>query len=132
MNKHLQKLQELLQQAKNLSAEEKKVFAKAIKDADDEITVTEFKLDRTEKAKRTTAILLEETIEELEQKRKLVEYKNRDLEVEAALERVRAVAMGMRKPDDMLDICRVICGQLEALNVKGIRNVQTAVIYELK
>jgi len=54
------------------------------------------------------------------------------LEVEAALERVRVVAMGMRKPDDMLDICRVICGQLEALNVKGIRNVQTAVIYELK
>jgi len=40
--------------------------------------------------------------------------------------------MGMRKPGDMLDICRVICGQLEALNVKDIRNVQTAIIYEAK
>ncbi|MDQ3843223.1 MAG: hypothetical protein M3342_04310 [Bacteroidota bacterium] len=52
-----------------------------------------FKLDRTEKVKRTTAILLEETIEELEQKRKAVEAQNRELEMEAALERVRSQAM---------------------------------------
>src|SRR3569833_640335 len=132
MNKHLQKLQDLFQQVENLSAEEKKFFTKAVKDADNEITTSEFKLDKAEKEKRTMAIVLDETIEELEQKRKAVEDKNRDLEVEASLERVRAVAMGMRRPDDMLDICRVICTQLEALNVKDIRNVQTAIIYESK
>lgn len=132
MNQHLQKIQDFLQQAETLSAEEKAALTKAVSKADTDLALTEFKLDRTEKVKRTTAILLEETIEELEQKRKTVEDKNHDLEVEASLERVRAVAMGMRKPDDMLDICRVICSQLEALNVKDIRNVQTAIIYEFK
>ena len=42
--------------------------------------IVKFKLDRTEKVKRTTAILLEETIEELEQKRKAVEETNAALE----------------------------------------------------
>ena len=107
MNKHLQKLQDLFQQVENLSAEEKKFFTKAVKDADNEITTSEFKLDKAEKEKRTMAIVLDETIEELEQKRKAVEDKNRDLEVEASLERVRAVAMGMRRPDDMLDFAEL-------------------------
>ncbi len=40
------------------------------------MTILEFKLDRTEKVKRTTAILLEETIEELELKRKAIEETN--------------------------------------------------------
>jgi signal transduction histidine kinase len=44
-----------------------------IKTVDKELEIVIFKLDRTEKVKRTTAILLEETIEELEQKRKAVE-----------------------------------------------------------
>ena len=40
-------------------------------------------------------------------KRRTVELENktRALEIEASLERVRTVAMGMNKPDDMLDIC---------------------------
>ncbi|MBP6215714.1 MAG: nuclear transport factor 2 family protein, partial [Chitinophagaceae bacterium] len=67
-------------------------------------------------------------------KRRTVELENktRALEIEASLERVRTVAMGMNKPDDMLDVCRIISQQLELLNVKEIRNVQTAIIYEVK
>ena len=67
-------------------------------------------------------------------KRRTVELENktRALEIEASLERVRTVAMGMYKPDDMLDICRIISQQLALLNVKEIRNVQTAIIYEAK
>ncbi|HQV85885.1 MAG TPA: ATP-binding protein [Chitinophagaceae bacterium] len=67
-------------------------------------------------------------------KRRTVELENktRALEIEASLERVRTVAMGMNKPDDMLDICRIISQQLKLLNVKEIRNVQTAIIYEAK
>src|SRR6187402_987939 len=43
-------------------------------------------------------------------KRRTIELveKNRELEIETSLEKVRAVAMGMRKPDDMLDMCRII------------------------
>ena len=56
--------------------------------------------------------------------------KNRELEIEASLEKVRAVAMGMREPTDMLDVCKTISLQLQSLGVKEIRNVQTAIFYE--
>ncbi|WP_100629042.1 ATP-binding protein [Algoriphagus formosus] len=58
--------------------------------------------------------------------------KNRELEIEAALERVRAVAMGMKKPEDMLSICRIISEQLQNFGVTQIRNIQTAIIDEEK
>ncbi len=73
MNLHLQHILDTLQQIENIPEEQKAAITKSLKDADKEMTITEFKLDRTEKVKRTTAILLEETIEELEQKRKAVE-----------------------------------------------------------
>ena len=65
-------------------------------------------------------------------KRRTVELENksRELEIEASLERVRSIAMGMRKPDDMLDVCKTISIQLQSLGVKEIRNVQTAIFYE--
>jgi serine phosphatase RsbU (regulator of sigma subunit) len=56
--------------------------------------------------------------------------KNKELEIEAALEKVRVVAMGMKEPADMLDVCRIISAQLQSLGVKEIRNVQTAIFYE--
>lgn len=58
--------------------------------------------------------------------------KNRELAIEAALEKVRAVAMGMKKPEDMLAICRIISEQLEKFGVEKIRNIQTAIIDEEK
>src|SRR5215212_1801593 len=63
---------------------------------------------------------------------KKLAIKNRELEIEAALEKVRIVAMGMRKPGDMLDVCRMISDQLQLLGFKEIRNVQTVIIYEQK
>ncbi len=56
--------------------------------------------------------------------------KNKELSIEAALEKVRSVAMGMKKPEDMLDVCRVISNQLQGFEVDKIRNVQTAIIDE--
>ncbi|MDB4303421.1 nuclear transport factor 2 family protein, partial [Desulfosarcina sp.] len=43
-------------------------------------------------------------------KRRTVELENKskELEIEAALERVRAAAMSMWNPEDMLDVCQVI------------------------
>ena len=67
-------------------------------------------------------------------KRRTVEIEsiNRELEIEAALERVRTTAMSMRKREGMLDICKAISDQLELLGLKDIRNVQTAIFYEAK
>ncbi len=76
MNQHLQNILNIIQQDQNISAEQKSAIVKSLKGADKELEITAFKLDRTEKVKRTTAILLEETIEELEQKRKAIEETN--------------------------------------------------------
>ncbi len=130
MNQKLQNIFDLIQQSETLNIEQKDILLEAVKDADKELEITAFKLERTEKVKKTTAILLEETIEELEQKRNAVEKQNRELEIESALEKVRTIAMGMRMPADMLDICKTISLQLQYLGIKEIRNVQTAIFYE--
>ena len=65
MNQNFSKIADFVERSENLSHEEN--FS---------LVIIAFKLDRTEKVKRTTAILLEETIEELEQKRKVVEETN--------------------------------------------------------
>jgi len=132
MNQKLKNIIETIQQSEKLDAEQKKNLITAVKEADREFEITAFKLERTEKVKKTTAILLEETIEELEQKRKAVEAQNRELEIEASLERVRAIAMGMKQPEDMIDVCRIISDQLEILGVSDIRNIQTAIINKKK
>src|ERR1035437_4527899 len=122
MNQNLQKISNFIQQAEHLSAEKKASLTKAVKDTDSEMAISEFKLERTEKVKRTTAILLEETIEELEQKRKAVEAQNRELEVESSLERVRTQAMSMNKPNDLMDICQVVYTELQLLDFNELRN----------
>ena len=132
MNQNLQALLDHVQRSEALSSEERHALLASLKAVDRELAITAFKLDRTEQVKRTTAILLEETIEELEQKRKAVEAQNRELEIEGALEKVRTIAMGMKQPADMLDVCRTISRQLQSLGVKEIRNVQTAIFYELR
>src|SRR4026207_2227706 len=132
MSPHLKTIQDLIHQNDRLSPGEKEMLLKSLSDAAKEFSITEFKRERTEKVKKTTGILLEETIAELEQKRKAVEAQNRELEIETALERVRAIAMGMKQPADMLDVCRMISQQLDLLNIKEIRNVQTAIFDQKK
>src|SRR6056297_1029243 len=73
MDKNLQNITNFIQQDPNISAEQKEFVLKSLKAVDEDLQILSFKLDRSEKVKRTTAILLEETIEELEQKRKAVE-----------------------------------------------------------
>lgn len=61
-----------------------------------------------------------------------LEQLKRALALEASLERVRQVAMGMSEPADMLKMCRSIARELRLLNVRNIRNVQTAIFNESK
>jgi signal transduction histidine kinase/ketosteroid isomerase-like protein len=61
-----------------------------------------------------------------------LEEKNKELAIDASLERVRAVALGMTSPQEMLEICRIICNELTLLGIKEIRNIQTAVFYTEK
>jgi len=132
MNQKLQNILDIIQQSEKLDAEQKKNLTKAVKDADKELEITAFKLERTEKVKKTTAILLEETIEELEQKRKSVEAQNRELEIEASLERVRTVAMGMTKPDDLLSVCETLFSELRTLGFSELRNAMINIFNDVE
>src|SRR5262245_40388012 len=116
MNPQLQTISDAIQNNPNLSESEKEALIKTIKEADKAQSISQFKLDRVERDKYTLSIMLEENIQDLEKKRKAIEEQNQELEIESALERVRSVAMGMKKPEDMLDICKTISQQLELLH----------------
>jgi len=50
------------------------------------------------------------------------EAQAREARIETALERVRAVAMAMKKSDDLLGICEVLYKELVSLGFSEIRN----------
>ncbi len=93
----------------------------------------------TETRAETDTWLVNEWKRKNEELQKLVDEKtsellnkNKELEIEAALEKVRSSALTMKQPSDMLDVCKVISDQLQLLGVNNIRNVQTAIINEQK
>ena len=122
MNQNLKALLDFIQQSESIDDQEKAARLKQLKDLDKELTIAEFKLERTEKLKKTISILLEETIEELEQKRKAVEDQNHELEIESSLERVRTMAMGISKPPDLLDVCEIMFIELQNMGFNELRN----------
>ena len=121
MNEHLQQIIEFLGTRKDLSDEKKSKLIKSVKSVDNDLTVISFKLDRTEKVKRTTSILLEETIEELEQKRKAVEKQAHEAKIEASLERVRLKAMAMNSSTELSEAVLAVFEGLDELGFKTIR-----------
>src|SRR5690606_34266701 len=102
MNQHLQNIFTVIQQDKNLPDEQKTAVVNFLKDANKEIDILAFKLDRTEKVKRTTAILLEETIEELEQKRKAIEETN--VALNASLNELKAAQAQLVQAEKMASL----------------------------
>ncbi|HPW63704.1 MAG TPA: hypothetical protein PLJ13_15510, partial [Cyclobacteriaceae bacterium] len=128
MTSQLQNILDLIRQSEQLSNADKVALEKALKEADKAFEITNFKLDRTEKVKHTTAVLLEETIAELEQKRKAVEVQNRELEIEAALEKVRSRALSMHKSEELKEVVTVLFQKLQELEFgidKGAALVMT-------
>jgi len=115
VNSHLQEILEILQNLEGITDEQKASVTKSLRNADKELTISEFKLDRTEKVKRTTAILLEETIEELELKRKAIEESNTALQ--KSLEDLKAAQSQLIQQEKLASL-----GQLTAGIAHEIKN----------
>jgi two-component system NtrC family sensor kinase len=134
MNQHLQNVLHLIQQDDNLSAEQKAAITKSLKDADKELEITAFKLDRTEKVKRTTAILLEETIQELELKRKAVEESNDALQ--KSLEELKAAQQQLIQSEKMASLGELTAGIAHEIQnplnfVNNFSDVSTELVDEM-
>ncbi len=108
MNSKHQAILDLIESKLQLSEEEKAEVIGLVKDADKALTISEFKLERTEKVKRTTGILLEETIEELEQKRKAVEESNKALQ--KSLEDLKAAQAQLIQSEKMASLGELTAG----------------------
>jgi len=108
VNQHLQNILDLVGQIDALTDEQKNSISNWVKEADKTLTVTEFKLDRTDKVKRTTAILLEETIQELELKRKAVEESKDALQ--QSLEELKATQQQLIQSEKMASLGELTAG----------------------
>jgi len=108
MIQSLQNILNLAEQSEALSPEQKKAIADWIKEAGKHIDIITFKLERTEKVKRTTSILLEETIEELEQKRKAIEETNTALT--RSLEELKAAQAQLIQSEKMASLGELTAG----------------------
>ena len=108
MHQSLTKVMELIQVNAALTAEEKTLLEKTIREADKVLTVTEFKLGRFEKEKKSLSILLEETIEELQKKTFAVEQAN--IEATRALIDLKAAQTQLIQAEKMASLGELTAG----------------------
>ena len=61
-----------------------------------------------------------------------LEFKNDELKIESALERVRAVAMSMHTSEELINVCKVVFTELQNLDFTELRNSMIHVFKDKK
>jgi len=103
-----QHLDDIVKALEGLDAATADPIRKAAEAVQEEMEMLEFKLGRSEKIKRTTAVFLEESVTELEEKRKAVEQVNSALE--ASLEELKATQEQLIQQEKMASLGALTAG----------------------
>ena len=108
MNQQIKTILNFIQLSEGLDEHEKSSILKNLKEVDEELEIVIFKLQRMEKIKRTTTILLDETIVELEQKRKVVEESKDALQ--KSLQELKAAQQQLIQSEKMASLGELTAG----------------------
>ncbi len=108
MNQHLQAIAEIVKAAVNLTDSEKELFSKSIREVDKAQTMVQFKLERVEKDRHTLTVMLDETIEDLQQKTRVVEESKAALE--KSLEELKAAQAQLIHSEKMASLGELTAG----------------------
>ncbi|HLY70773.1 MAG TPA: hypothetical protein VKR53_13665, partial [Puia sp.] len=84
------------------------------------------------KKEKGVSFTIEELQKQLEKKSAALEQLNQEIKIEASLERVRAVAMSMKKPEELIDICEILLAELDTLGFRNIRNTEVFIFNDEK
>ena len=117
MTHHLQKLLDTLLQSGNITAAEKSILKKGLKEASSELEKYALQLTKAENTRADTEYLIKKLRDEVAKDKVQLATFQRELEIEAALERVRARAMSMQNSQELNELIGTVFSELTKLDL---------------
>jgi len=135
MSSHLQSILDFVKNSVSLTEAEKESLLKSIKEADKTQTLLLFKLERIEKDRHTLSVMLEESIEDLQKKSRVIEEANKTLT--QTLEELKATQAQLIQSEKMASLGELTAGIAHEIQnplnfVNNFSEVSNELIDEMK
>ena len=108
MSPQLQTISDFIKNSSGISDAEKESLLKTIKEADKNLSMIQFKLERIEKDRNTLSIMLQESIEDLQKKSLVIEDANKALT--QTLEELKATQVQLIQSEKMASLGELTAG----------------------
>lgn len=135
MSPHLQSISDFIKNSAGLTEQEKETLLKSIKEADKTRALLQFKLERIEKDRFTLSVMLEESIEDLQKKSRVIEEANKALT--QTLEDLKATQAQLIQSEKMASLGELTAGIAHEIQnplnfVNNFSEVSNELIDEMK